>query len=187
MSLVETNESSAEDDNLPLALGEYKYDWSVKTKAVSMFMETGNLRLTAEKLNIPYNTIQSWKKTEWWPTLVDEVRLIKKSNANKKIEKIIEEGIEVISDRLQNGDWILNNKTGELVRKPVSLRDATQITNALMTRQIQMEEIAAKMNHREHSMQDVLGILAKEFQKWNRITNNKNATTVEFVEVEEEQ
>ena len=184
MSSVENNELSSADNNFPL-LGSSKYDWSTKTKAVSMFMETGNLRLTAEKINVPYETIQSWKKAEWWPTLVDEVRLIKKANANKKIEKIVEEGIEVISDRLQNGDWILNNKTGELQRKPVSLRDATQITNALMTRQIQMEEIAARMNHREHSMKDVLDVLAKEFQKWNRITSNKTATTVDYVEVEE--
>lgn len=160
-----------------------KYTWSEKADVVSFYMSVGNMRLVSEKKNIPYPTLCDWKKSEWWPTLVDELRLAKKLKQNAKIDTILESGIEVIKDRLENGDFILNNKTGVVQRKPVSLRDAGQITNALMTRQIQMEELAQRMDHRESSMKDTLDLLAKEFQKWNRLQKPVDIVDVESKEV----
>lgn len=170
MSLVPVEQSS-------------KWSWSEKADVVSLYMSTGNMRLVSEQRHVPYDTLCAWKKSEWWPTLVDELRLAKKLKQNTKIDTILEAGVEVIKDRLENGDYILNNKTGVVQRKPVSLRDAGAITNALMTRQIQMEELAQRMDYRESSMKDTLDLLAKEFQKWNRL--QKPDTTVVDVESKE--
>jgi hypothetical protein len=169
-----------------LSAGE-KYDWAAKSNAAALYMATGNMRLVSETQEIPYPTLMQWKKADWWPQLIDELRLIKKAKGAAKLDKVLQLGVEVISDRLENGDFILNNKTGQVVRKPVSLRDATQVTNAMMTRQLQMEELAAKMENRDNSMADTLTLLAKEFQKWNRMgaasTINITQKPLDYVDV----
>lgn len=161
-----------------------RWSWENKINAASLYMQLGNMRLVSEKTEVPYDTLCAWKKSDWWSEILDEVRQMKKAKTNKRLDAILEVGIDVIADRLANGDWVLNNKTGKLTRKAVSLRDASQVTNALLVRQQQMEELAAKMEHKTDSMADILERLGKEFQKWNRIQQKKQAETIEFKEVE---
>jgi hypothetical protein len=159
------------------------WNWSEKSEAVTCYMLTGNMRVVAETTGIPYDTLTDWRKTDWWQQLVEELRTAKKAHTGNKLSAIVNNSLELLTDRLENGDWVLNNKTGQMTRRPVSLRDATQLTNSLMTRQLQMEELADRMEHRRETVQDTLKILAKEFQKWNRI-QNKGATEVAFKETE---
>lgn len=159
------------------------YEWSDKTKACQLYMLNGNMRIVSEVTEIPYETLSDWKRSEWWPTLVEEIRAAKRAKTGVKLSTIIDTSLEVLQDRLQNGDWVLNNKTGEMQRRPVSLRDATTATNNLLTRQLQMEEIADKMENNKTTVQETLTLLAKEFQKMNRQKNNKTATDIEFKEI----
>jgi hypothetical protein len=75
----------------------------------------------------------------------------------------------------------MNNKTGAIVRKPVSLRDAATLTNQLLSRQLEIEKLMDKYEGQKDSVQDTLKMLAQEFAKWQRI-NNKNATPIAFEE-----
>jgi len=148
------------------------YSWSDKTNAVTLFMLNGNMRLVSEVTTIPYDLLYSWRKEDWWPQLVEEIRQAKKAKTGTKLSTIIDTSLEVIQDRLENGDFILNNKTGAIERKPVTLRDAAQVTNNLLTRQLQMEEISDRMNQDKNTVQETLTLLAKEFKK---MTNKKSA------------
>jgi len=159
------------------------YEWSDKTKACQLYMLNGNMRIVSEVTDIPYDTLSDWKRSEWWPTLVEELRAAKRAKTGVKLSNIIDTSLEVLQDRLENGDWVLNNKTGEMQRRPVSLRDATTATNNLLTRQLQMEEIADKMENNHTTVQETLTLLAREFQKMTRQKNNKSATDVEYKEI----
>ena len=158
------------------------YTWSEKSEAVKKYMLLGNMRLVAELTGIPYNTLHDWRKQDWWPELYEELKKAAKAKTNNKLGTIIEDSLEIIQDRIQNGDWVLNQKTGEMVRKAVPLRDVGNLTNQLLTRQLQLEELSERMEHRKESVQDTLQLLAKEFSKWQRIQNKSKATDVEIIE-----
>ena len=136
-------------------------------------MTLGNMRVVSEMSGFSYDTLTAWKKEEWWQPLVEELRNARNAQKGAKLENIIEESLEVVADRLKNGEVIFNSKTGELVRKPVSLRDASTVTNQLLTRQLQLEELGHKLDGDKTTVKETLTMLAKEFSKWNRIQNGK--------------
>lgn len=158
------------------------YTWADKTEAAKRWITLGNMRLVAEVTGISYNTLHDWRKQDWWAELIQEVKNGQKAQRNTKMNTVIEDSIEVIHDRILNGDVILNNKTGELQRKPVNLRDVGNLTNQLLTRQMQMEELSERMESRKETVQETLSMLAKEFSKWQRIQNKQNATDVEVID-----
>jgi hypothetical protein len=160
-----------------------RWPWETKVEVATKFMQLGNARLVSELTEVPYQTILDWRKTEWWVELIDEIKQIKRSKTGAKLAEIIEQSIQVVQDRLENGDFVLNNKTGEIQRRPVSLRDAATVTNNLITRQIQMEELAEKLVNRKESVKETLQILAKEFAKFNREQQKQTAQTITYTEV----
>lgn len=158
------------------------YNWSDKTKAVQLYMLNGNMRLVSEVTNIPYDTLYDWKRQEWWATLVEELRVAAKAKRGAKLSTIIDNSLELVQDRLENGDWMYDQKSGKLIRKPVSLRDVTQVANNLMDKQIQMEQLADRMDNNKTTVQETLAMLAKEFQKLNRNKQKASAIDVDFKE-----
>jgi hypothetical protein len=159
------------------------YTWQKKVDAVTKYMSLGNMRLVSELVEVPYDTLHTWRKQDWWMQLVEEIRVAKKAKTNQKLTDIIDTSLEIVMDRLENGDFVLNQKTGEIERKPVSVRDASTITNNLLTRQIQMEEMASKADVQRDTIQETLKILAKEFSKWNNRSTATNALDVKFKEL----
>ena len=159
------------------------YTWADKTKAVQLYMLNGNMRIVSEATGVPYDTLADWKRQEWWPTVVEELRAAVKAKRGTKMANIIDSSLEIVQDRLENGDWMLNQKTGQMVRKPVSLRDAAQVTNNLIDRQLQMEEMADRLNNDKSTVQETLAMLAKEFQKLNR--SKQKATAIDAVVIGE--
>jgi hypothetical protein len=159
------------------------YPWSTKVDAVTKYMSLGNMRLVSELTKVTYDTLCDWRKQEWWGQLVNEIRASQKAKTNKKLTEIIENSLDIVQDRLQNGDYILNQKTGEIDRKPIGIRDAANITNQLLTRQLQMEELAAKVDVQRDTVQETLKLLAKEFTKWNIKANNHTAIDVAYKEL----
>lgn len=99
----------------------------------------------------------------------DEVVASKRVGQATKLSKIVDKALDSIDDRLDNGDFILNNKTGKVVRKPVGLRDAVNAASALMQR----AEVIENMNKQERtieatqSIEDQLKLLANEFARFN--------------------
>jgi len=160
-----------------------RYTWEEKAEAAKLYMLSGNMRIVAENTGVHYDTLCDWKKSDWWPTLIDELKMAKKAKSGKKIEKILEYSLEEIEDRIQNGDYVLNNKTGEIERRKVSMRDLANMTNQLMTRQLQMEELTEKLEHKKETVQETLTMLAREFSKYQRIQQKANAVDVEVKEV----
>lgn len=157
-------------------------DWNRRLRAVEMYNVLGNLRAVSEKVGVLYDVLADWKRSEWWAELIEEVRNTRRSKMGNNLTEIVEGSIDVIKDRLDNGDLVLNNKTGELIRKPVSMKDAAQVANNLLTRQMQLEELQEKLNVHKETVQDTLKKLADEFKKFNRLQRTKEAETVEFKE-----
>jgi hypothetical protein len=159
------------------------WTWEKKIEVVTKYMALGNLRLTAEVSKVPYDTCTEWKKSNWWSQVVDEIKKTKSTEMNNKLSKIIDKSLSAIEDRLENGDFVFSQKTGEVLRKPVTIKDANTVAKDLLSHQIRVEEIANKIEERKETIQETLKVLADEFAKWNRRALNKTAETTDFKEL----
>ena len=157
--------------------------WEKRLNCVARFMLLGNMRLVSEQTGVSYDTLAEWKRSEWWPEMVDQLRRQKKQKTSDSITKVVEQSLEIMQDRLDNGDPFFNQKTGKIEYKPVGVRDVTTIASSLLQRQIQLEELAERSAVKTDTVQETLATLAKEFQKWNKkspeIINVEDAVVVE--------
>jgi transposase-like protein len=118
--------------------------WTEKTKneVIHTYLVTGNLALTARIMDVPEETIRYWRKQDWWDDTVREIRHSGKVELSSKMKKIVEASIAVIEDRIVNGDFVFDQKSGEVVRKPVNLKDAHKVAIDMVDRQGVLEQEA---------------------------------------------
>lgn len=162
--------------------------WPIEKKieAVTTHLALGNLRHVAAVTGVSLGLIKQWRIQPWWKEVEAEIVASRRIQSANKLSKIVDKSLDVIDDRLENGDFLYNSKSGELLRKPVTLRDATTAANALMQR----AAIIEKLNKDEQvveatqTIQEQLVSLAAEFAKMNK-RDNSRATTVEFKEQDE--
>lgn len=132
------------------------YSDSQKMDLVKTYLVTGNLLHSAATLNIPYITAKSWKKSEWWQELVSDIKTEDRVVLSDRLKRIVNRSLDITEERLDNGDWIYDQKTGEMMRKPVSMKDAHKVTVDLIDRremledkpqeQTSVESVAAKLD-----------------------------------------
>lgn len=143
------------------------YSDSQKLEAVKCWLITGNLVQTAAALSIPLVTIKSWRYSQWWDELVQEIKIENNIKLTTRLKDIASKALEVTVDRLENGEWIFDQKTGNMHRKPVSLRDAHRTAVDLMDRADVLEKKPVEVMAQEKT-QDLLAKLAAKFEELSR-------------------
>lgn len=145
----------------------------------------GNLSLTASVTDISRDTLKTWKASNWWKNLVEEIKQCEKLELSAKTKKILNASMDVLADRVQNGDFIYDQKQGKLIRKPLSAKDAHTISVDLMDRaQILDKETQEEPEHKDKDLAR-LEALADKFAKIANKIDIKpvvNVTDVVFVE-----
>lgn len=152
-----------------------------KIDAVQTYLMVGNLAETARILNINEVTVRSWKSSDWWHELTEEMKKQDNILLNKKLKSIANKSLELMQERLDQGDWIYDQKTGELRRKPVTLKDATSATTAVLTLQEKLNEKENFSVAQEH-IEQKLSKLAEAFTKLSRGERLEAVEDIPFVE-----
>lgn len=98
-----------------------------KIEAVQSYLLLGNLSLVSSVLKIPRDTLKLWKTSEWWKNMVEELRVQDDLQLSTRLQKIINKSFEAVEDRLDHGDFVYDQKTGEMRRRPVSMKDAHKV------------------------------------------------------------
>jgi len=147
-----------------------------KLEAVSTWLTLGNLALTSRLLNIPEITLRVWKASSWWDEVVEDIRLSEKVQLSARMKQLIEASQTIVAQRLETGDPILNQKTGEIVYKPVSLKDAHKVAVDLMDRKPAIEKATVEDKSTDEKDEDKLTKLAERFAEMatRSIENNIN-------------
>jgi transposase len=163
--------------------------WSDKQKmeAVNSYLLLGNLALTARLLNIPEITLRVWKATTWWKDLVAEAKLQEKMELSARVKKLVDASMSVVEDRLANGDFQFDQKTGQIIRKPVNMKDAHKVA-VDMQNQRDILEKSEKVEQTEEHVEDKLLKLAEKFADMatKKIEQNQDRQrTVDVEDVEE--
>jgi hypothetical protein len=162
-----------------LRKGTREYTDKQKLEAVTTYLMLGSIELTAATLRIAPRTLWLWKKTEWWNELVNEVKKEDRLIISAKLRKVLDKSWHLVEDRLENGDWFFNQKTGELQRKPVGIRDASQVA-------FQAAQLFDKMDREDHfvvateQIEDKLNKLAQAFTD---LANGKKLKTEDAIDV----
>jgi len=151
--------------------------WSDKQKmeAVNSYLLLGNLALTGRLLNIPEITLRVWKASTWWKDAVAEVKANEKIELSARIKKLVDASLTVVEDRMINGDFQFDQKTGQVVRKPVNMKDAHKVAVDMQDRREILEKSEVAVQTEEH-VEDKLLKLAEKFADMatKKIEQNNN-------------
>ena len=136
-----------------------------KLEAVQSYLVLGNISLVARILSIPRITLQVWKASNWWKELVEELRLQEKMELSNKMKNIVNAAHAVVENRLLNGDAVLNQKTGQIVYKPVAMRDAHRVAVDLLNQKNSLDKMNLEPDQAEGAT-DKLELLAEKFAEF---------------------
>lgn len=184
MAISDSKHRQPQKSTRARAIGKANAWWSdsQKLEAVKTYLILGKFSLTEAATKIPETTLRSWAKSEWWAQIVDDLRLQDELVMSAKLKNIVDKTLEVVGDRLEHGDFVYDQKTGKMKRKPVNMRDAHKVA-------MDMSERREILLARDRPMQtqdqvaDKLLALAEKFAQLGK--QQKNASTVVDVEVKE--
>ena len=100
---------------------------SQKLECVQTWMMTGNVAMTARVLKIPEPTVRLWSNSTWWQEVVEDLKTQDRLTMSNRLKKLVDKSLEVVEDRLERGDFVYDQKSGEMRRKPVAMRDAHKV------------------------------------------------------------
>lgn len=134
---------------------------------------------------VSYDLVREWKQQPWWKEMEAEIRTTQNIEMDTKLSKIVDKSLDATLDRIENGEHYIDNKTGDLKRRPVALRDVARVSVDMLSKR---ELIRGNATERKESTQmpiaDQLALLAKEFAKWQQ--KPQDVIDVEMVEVIED-
>ena len=171
------NKVSAHSDH-PVA-----FPVEVRLKVVEDFLLYGSYKKAGDINGVSQNTVSKWKHQPWWKEFEDEILAQRAVATTNKIAGVVDIGLDVVQNRLVEGDFSYNQKTGEIYRQPVKLKDAASAVNGLMQRAQALQKTIDKQGNKEatKTINEHLQVLATEFAKFNKRTNN-NAIDIAFKE-----
>ena len=171
--------------------GWYREDQ--KINAVAEYLILGSIPEVSRKTGIALQTLRNWKQSDFWKQTAEELQKESNQKLQGKLSGVIDKGLEVIDDRLTNGDSVYNSKTGKIVKMPLKAKDANQITKDAIDKRIMLEKVNKVEKQTDQGINERLDNLKKEFLKFvnskeikaSEMTNDKEVVTTSFRTIEE--
>lgn len=160
--------------------------WSQEARiaAVSQYLVLGNMALVSSVTKIPHQLLRAWKGQPWWAEVESQVRATENLQMDGKLTKIVDKSLDAVMDRLENGEFVYNQKTGQVIRKQVNMKDAAKVTVDMITkRELLRGNATARTETTQTSVEDQLKALALEFAKWQNPQPKVETLDVETVEI----
>ena len=119
----------------------------------------------ARLTGIPDSRIREWRLSEWWPEMLEKIHASIDSDIVSKYTGLVDKALDVIQDRLINGDHVYDKRTGEIHRKAVSMRDANTVAATVVDKR---QLLRGKPTSRSEkvSVDARLSKLAEEFARF---------------------
>jgi hypothetical protein len=154
--------------NMKVKHVKHKY-WPIEKKieVVSQYLVLGDMKLVAAVTGVSHGVVRQWKIQPWWPELEKEIRATQNIEMDTKLSRIVDKSLDAVLDRLENGDFVLNKKTGELARQPAALKDVHRVsTDMISKRELLRGNATERKEVTQVSVDEHLKLLAQEFAKW---------------------
>ena len=148
-----------------------------KLEVVTTYLALGKVPMVEAVTGVPRATIRQWKLTPWWKEMVAQIQTESDQELDTKLSKIIDMSLDAVNERLENGEFILDSKTGQVKRIPVKLKDVHRVAVDLLDKRDLVRAKPAKEKEQEVQM-DILQKLANQFSDWVKL-NMKQPKVVE--------
>lgn len=155
-----------------------------KMEVVGMWLALGNMKEVSVATGVDYDLIRKWKGQPWWQELEAEFRLTENLSLDNKISAIVTKSLDAVVDRLENGDYIYDQKSGSVARRPAALRDVHRVSVDMLSKREQLRKEEREDTSTTLSVEEQLKLLAIEMAKWNK-KQTDSERTIDLVEVED--
>ena len=141
--------------------------WSEKKKyeAVCLWSSGVSMRQVSIDLGIPYDTLARWRSSDWWRDIHKDIQSEDKQQLDARLSKILDKTLDSMMDRIENGEFVYDQKTGSLKRSPAKLRDVTTAMNTVLDKRNLIRKEPTKIVE-QTSTQTQLQNLADQFAKF---------------------
>lgn len=163
------------------SVGEW---WSEakRLEVVVSYLTLGNATMVEVVTGVPSGTIRQWKTQPWWKELAEQIQQESDTELDSKLHKRIERVLDLVQDRLENGDYLYDPRTGGFVRKPVSLRDGWKAGKEMFdVRMILRKSKPDSVN--QEAVSDILKGLALEFATMAKKRLNERVIDAESIAI----
>jgi len=118
---------------------------------------------TRDVTGIPLTTLWSWyQRGGWWADAERQLRLEKNGETATKIGGIVDRTLNAIVDRVESGDYVYNQRTGEISRLPVTAASLNKIATTLLDRKLTLDKMEKLV---DESSEDNTAKLEKQLTK----------------------
>ena len=111
-----------------------KTSWQPEEKrieAATIFAVTKDLNATEELTGIPRGILKTYVDKPWWSEIISKVKKEKNELLDAKISQILENSLDQIEDRINDGEYYIDRKTKAVTRIPVRTKDLAMATDIL--------------------------------------------------------
>lgn len=134
-----------------------------RIEVVTTWLALGKIPLVAACTSVSEGTIRQWRTQPWWKELELSIQTETDQELDAKLAKRIDKALDVIWDRLENGDFMYDPKTSQFVRKPVSMKDTNKVMVDMQDKRLLLRK-QPKEQQSQEAVSDILKNLAKEFE-----------------------
>lgn len=102
-------------------------------RACLYWLTTGSLSQAAKllgedlKKEVPRRTLSDWYRSSWWHPLCEYVAQHEEAKIRANFRKSVNLASTELHDRIKNGDYHYDGRTGETIRVPVKAKDLAVI------------------------------------------------------------
>jgi hypothetical protein len=166
----------------PTKLARHKGDWWPEDKrieAATVYAVTKNFEQTSLLVKIPVSVLRRMAVLPWWSETVAKVIKGRNEALDAKITDTLDKTLDLIQDRLENGETYYNTKREATYKLPVRAKDAAVITSVLFDKRQLIRGEATTRSETITSDQKLLA-LKENFEKLARSKQiNPNSEPIE--------
>lgn len=146
--------------------GEWWSD-AKRLEVVTTWLVLGKIPLVSATTGVPEGTIRQWRTQPWWREIEISVQTESDQELDTKLAKRVDKALDLVMDRLENGDFLYDPKTGSFIRKPVSMKDTWKVSTEMIDKRLLLRKQPKEAQSQE-AVGDILKNLAKEFAEMAR-------------------
>jgi hypothetical protein len=153
-----------------------------RMEALTTFLATGSQAHTSAITGIPEQTIRTWRKQEWWADRIKEIKEGDTLQLDAKLTKVMDKALDAVMDRLENGEYMYDPRTGDIKRVHAKLRDVQKVAGDMIDKKTLLAKIhKGKEEQKQNITADHLVLLAREFAKFATGKEHKDVDDVKTV------
>jgi hypothetical protein len=163
VAITDNERMKSKKKNIRAVVTKSNHSWGDKQKveAVQSYLLLGNLALSSRILGIPEVTLRVWKASTWWKDLVEDIKMQENMQMSGRLKKIVDASLIAVEDRLLNGDLVYDQKSGEMRRKAVNMKDAHKVAIDLMEKREHLDKKAINGPVEEQNDEKLLKLAEK--------------------------